>query len=443
MSEALPPEDNVPTPPAGITPPPVARPPAASTTPLTTSGAAKAVTDQMADMVNNPSLPSGTAVIPIEQKVNQDELLGDMVRTPTHQMDGTILAHVDPVQAATATADSMGKQDVIAGKQEALANATYDATKIGAENTPQAIAAQGTVSKQSTVKGQLEELMQGDVKEAAWAKGSVIAAEEAMAARGLGASSIAGAAITQAIMDAGIKVADADAKTYANMDLTNLNNRQQTVIENTKMRHQTMLSDQAMDNAAKQFNAQNSAQVAQFFAGLMVEVDKFNVGQANSMKQFNASEINKTGMANLEAAVAINSKNADLAAKRGEFNTDQNNKMDQFYKNNQLIIDQANSSWRREVNTNNTAAENAANQFNATNLLGISTTAMTNIWQASRDEADWINKASENEMDRRHNTAVAAINRSTQFDMMSVDSKNSMFEMLGGFGLDLISSRTK
>ena len=49
--------------------------------------------------------------------------------------------------------------------------------------------------------------------------------------RGLGASSMAAAAITQAIYESAIPIAAQDAKTYATVDLQNLSNQQQAAVQ--------------------------------------------------------------------------------------------------------------------------------------------------------------------------------------------------------------------
>ena len=56
-------------------------------------------------------------------------------------------------------------------------------------------------------------------------------AEQRLAARGMGASSMAGAAIVQAAMEASTPIAAADAQTYRAMQEKNLvNNRQQAEV---------------------------------------------------------------------------------------------------------------------------------------------------------------------------------------------------------------------
>ena len=66
----------------------------------------------------------------------------------------------------------------------------------------------------------------------AWASPAVQKVSAIMAQRGLGASSMASAAMTQAIMESAIPIAAADAKTYSQMELVNLSNEQAATMQN-------------------------------------------------------------------------------------------------------------------------------------------------------------------------------------------------------------------
>jgi hypothetical protein len=63
----------------------------------------------------------------------------------------------------------------------------------------------------------------------AWASGAIRAANAAMASRGVGGSSMAGAAIFQAAMESALPIASQDAQAFAQMGMQNLNNRQQAI----------------------------------------------------------------------------------------------------------------------------------------------------------------------------------------------------------------------
>jgi hypothetical protein len=93
-------------------------------------------------------------------------------------------------------------------------------------------AAQGVVTEEMTIQGQLNKLTRDfDAgNPPPWAAASMRAATAQMAARGLGASSMAGQAIIQATLEAATPIAAADAKVFETMGLQNLSNRQQTAM---------------------------------------------------------------------------------------------------------------------------------------------------------------------------------------------------------------------
>jgi hypothetical protein len=93
-------------------------------------------------------------------------------------------------------------------------------------------AAQGVVTEEMTIQGQLNKLTKDfDAgNPPPWAAASMRAATAQLAARGLGASSMAGQAIIQATLEAATPIAAADAKVFETMGLQNLSNRQQTAM---------------------------------------------------------------------------------------------------------------------------------------------------------------------------------------------------------------------
>ena len=51
----------------------------------------------------------------------------------------------------------------------------------------------------------------------------------------------------------------------------------------------------------------------------------------------------------------------------------------------------------------------------------------------------WVNTASENEQNRNHNMAMAALERSAAVDLQDSASKDAMYQMIGKFGFDLFN----
>jgi hypothetical protein len=171
-----------------------------------------------------------------------------------------------------------------------------------------------------------------------------------------------------------------NAKNFLQLDLTNFTNEQQTEIFKAQQEINSLFSDQAADNAAEQFNAASENQVMQFFADLEANVRKFNTDQKNAIAQFNAGETN-----------AVEKLNAQLEAARDQFNA-----------SNALVIEQANTKWKQDIATIDTAAQNEANSTATAIAAGIVTSVMDQLWQRERDIMDYTITMYEGEEDRNN-----------------------------------------
>ena len=115
---------------------------------------------------------------------------------------------------------------------------------------------EGKIEAQDTVQGQLSNLMkQFDDGTPAWAAGAMRAANSAMAARGLGSSSMAGSAILQAAMESALPIAAQDAEAFRTMKMDNLNRQQQISLTNAAAQQGVELAN---FNAEQQTALQNS-----------------------------------------------------------------------------------------------------------------------------------------------------------------------------------------
>ncbi len=437
------------------------------------SGTSQDTLDLVKQQAVNPKLATGTAITPQVQNVNQNELLATP-GLPTAMPTATAPA----ATAGTATATAPAAAQTIATPAQQTA-ANYMATTVGTA-APMATAAQGTVTQpvvaqqgqitsDATVQGQLATLQQqvtdsvNQGKELpAWALGAQKLVESNMAKRGLGASSMYAEALAQGVMQSATPIAAADAATYKEMifqnlnnrqqaavsnaqaylqmDMANLNNRQQTALQNQNVRQAQLFSDQAATNAAAQFNATSQNQVDQFYSNLSTTVSTSNAQRADAMNQFAVSEANKLEAQNANNATAVAQQNAQTEAAVSQFNSQLEDQRQRFNVQNQQVIDQSNAQWRRNINTANTAAANAANQTNAQNLLNMSNFAMSSLWQQWRDEASWTNEASQNNLQRLHAMAVAALERQTAFDLQDQASTDGLFQLLGKFAAGVFSS---
>jgi len=375
------------------------------------SSATVPLDQQLANQVNNPVLPSGTTLTPIMQNVQANEL-----QTPTAYSLGAAptIAPAAPIVAPTiATATAAPAQQVSAEDVLSHLNQTVGqvAPTLVGNQTPQAVAQTGTVSNLATVQGQLAKLYaDADGKVPDWAVGAQTAAKEEMARRGIGNSSISVAALTSAYMQSALPIAAADAATYFQMDMKNLDNKQQTELTNVQMRQQSLLTDVAIDNAAKQFNATSSQQLQQFTTGLIAQISDQNATRKTALDQFNAAEANKIAAQNAGNSLAAEQANQQTKLAIDKFNADMVTQRETFNSTMAAQIDQANIVWRRSINTQNTAAVNASNATNVQNAFGLSQQAQQNLWQAYRDYAQWSFTAGQNAETRAYNSAQAANN---------------------------------
>jgi len=329
-------------------------------------------------------------------------------------------------------------------------------------------AATADPSKQATVRGQMEELMQDfqGTEPPAWAAGALRNATAAMAARGLGASSIAGQALIQAAMESALPIAAADAATFAKFESQNLSNRQQTAMFAAEQRANflgmefTQEFQSKVANAAKisdiaNMNFTAEQQVALENARMAQSVDLANLNAANAKVLSDAAAMSNMDMANLnnrqqarvvnaQSFLAMDMKNMDLAQQTElfksqkkidaifsdqaadnaakQFNAASENQTNQFFANmstqvqqynagmkvqvdqfnaqNALVIAQANAQWRQNAATVNSAAQNQANLAAATATNGLTQSGLDAIWQRERDMMDQAFRQSENAEDR-------------------------------------------
>ena len=413
----------------------------------------KDILEKKTERADMTGLPEDKKLDLKEQKVQDDEILDykdyelDEDSGEIDKFDDTKKIDLDeydqdtpdsPVNDPSYTATQVG--DFTVGENPvtltAKTGSLSDGAKVSKETgvlSSEATAAQETetLDKEATVSYQISQLFEGiksGTELPAWASPAVRKTAAIMAQRGLGASSMAAAAITQSIYEAGIPIATADAnaasklqlqnlsnkqaatlqnamnaanmdianlnaaqtaavntaKNFLAIDLANLNNEQQVAIVDFQTTVQGLFTDAAADNASKQFNAKTEAELDQFFAELEAQVETTELNRKSSLDMYNTSQ-----------EVSVDQFNAQMEASREQFNS-----------NMRRQIEAATAVWRRTLNTANTAAENEEIRQNLQTLLEISETAQNDLWQMYRDMAAWAMQTSENNIDRTHNAAM-------------------------------------
>jgi hypothetical protein len=296
----------------------------------------------------------------------------------TQAAQGTVSPEAQ-VLAAQQTASSVGDVNAAQGnailmdnpvqreiQQGELISGVADA-QTAAQFTEQVQAAEATPSKQATVQGQLDGLMQqfegGETP--VWAAGAMRAATQAMAARGLGASSIAGQAIVQAAMESALPVAQADAGIFAQFEQQNLSNRQQRTMLAAQQRAQFI--GQEFDQAfqARVANAARIGDIANmnFTADQQIALENSRI--ANSMNLANLNNSQAVVMAEAAALSNLDMANLSNRQQSAVMNAQNFMQMDMANLSNQQQTDIFKTQQRIQSLFTDQAAENAARQFNA------------------------------------------------------------------------------
>ena len=264
-----------------------------------------------------------------------------------------------------------------------------------------------------------------------WASPAVRRVSSIMNQRGLGGSSMAASAMTQAIMESGVPIAAKDADAYSRIQLTNITNKQKTALQNAVVTAQmdqinannrmkgaianaqgflamdirnldnqqktnllnfqadlqALFTDTAAENARRQFNAKNELQVEEFFAELSSQVEAANANRIANMNQFNVSQENSMEQFKIQVADGREKFNANM----------------------KFAIDQSNVQWRRQINTANTAVQNETNRINAQNAYNSSQASLNFLWQKMRDNAQFNFTNSESYLQKQHEIGLLAM----------------------------------
>ena len=210
--------------------------------------------------------------------------------------------------------------------------------------------------KAASVKDELATLMDefDDGQTPAWAAGSMRKAMQTLAARGLGASSLAGQAVIQAAMEAALPIAQIDAS-----------NKQEMAILKAEQRAKFMQQDFDQAFEAKVKNAARISEIADI---------NFTAEQQIALE--NAKLAQTTNLANLEAENAVILAEAAAVSALELENLSNQNKAKVENARNFLQIDLANLDNEQETALfksqkqidailSDTASENAMLQFNA------------------------------------------------------------------------------
>ena len=193
-------------------------------------------------------------------------------------------------------------------------------------------------------------------------------------------------------LDARQAAAVQNAKAFLEMDLANLTNEQQAEVVNTQAMVDALFSDQSAINAARLFGAEQSNDMQKYYDNMNSQISMQNAEQLNLTKRFNVGEKNDGA----------------------EFNAKLEQSREEFYADMQYNLDLANAKWRQSVATTNTEMEFDAATLDVKNTLDISTEAMTRLWDRVDSMLDYVFKGWNAEADRDATILASEIRAQSQ-----------------------------
>ena len=302
----------------------------------------------------------------LDKVTPQQGTISDKATITAATMDPSTTA-VGDLNAAQGTANLMENPVQREIKEGELISGVADAAK-AAVFTEQIEAATASPSDKATVQGQRTGLMKDFEGGAtpAWAAGAMRAATAQMAARGLGASSMAGQAVIQAAMEAALPIASADAQTVAGFEMQNLSNRQARAMLAAQQRatFMGMEFDQAFQ--ARVSNAAKVSDVANMNFTAEQQIALENSRAINSMNMANLTNNQAMVMAKASAISQLETQNLTNQQQAAVQNAQNFLSMDMANLTNRQSVEMFKAQSMQQAILTDTAAENAAKQFNAT-----------------------------------------------------------------------------
>ena len=102
------------------------------------------------------------------------------------------------------------------------------------------------------------------------------------------------------------------------------------------------------------------------------------------------------------------------------------------------MIDQANAVYRRNINTANTALQNAENEFNVRNMFNLTQTARANLLQEQRDQINFARINSINEQSFKRQLALASFTFDKNLKLSKDIARGQQRQMVLGTVLDAV-----
>jgi hypothetical protein len=313
----------------------------------------------------------------VEEVVQQTKAVTGTVspdaQVTAQTMDSSTLAQLGMTAEQLATAQTVKAPpplEVQAG--ELISGPAVDMARVE-ELVSNVQAAEATPSDMATVQGQMAQLLQQfEGKEPpAWAAGAMRKATATLAARGLGASSMAGQAIVQAAMESALPIAMQDAQTRASFEAQNLSNRQQVAMFAAQQRASFLGMEFDQQFQTRVQNAARIADIANMNFSADVQIALENSRNAQSVDLANLNARNAKLLADLAAMTQVDLTNLNNRQQAAVQNAASFLQMDMQNLSNEQQTMMFNSEARIQALLTDAASENASRQFNATSQMQV------------------------------------------------------------------------
>ena len=179
-------------------------------------------------------------------------------------------------------------------------------------------------------------------------------------------------------LDARQAAAVQNAKTFLQMDLQNLTNLQQAEVINSQAMVDALFNDQAAINASRIFSASASNDFQKYYDNILFQTMSQNTEMVNSMEKFNAGEKNN----------------------EASFNASLEDNRQRFYAEMQYSIDTANAKWRQTVTETNSERLFDAHAIDVKNMFDLNQEGLNRLWDRADSMLDFIFKGTSDEATR-------------------------------------------
>lgn len=311
----------------------------------------------------------------------------------------------------------------------------------------------------ATLKGQLDILQgefvdptTGEPKIPSWAAATARNVGKIAAFKGM-TGSAATAAMSQALLEASIPIAQADSQFFQTLTLQNLSNKQQSIINtaNTLAKFEQTNVDNRMAAAiqnSKSFlemdmaNLSNEQQTRVINNAARVQSILEDSKQENAKRLFVAESQNDMDKFYDNLNTQINQYNSSQNLDAQKFNSTMADSREKFYNEMQFNIDIANAKWRETVQLNEDQQSHEAATTDVKNMFDMQVNQLNQLWDRSDAILDYVWKSSEANKDRKTQLMQASLLADAQADAAMMEGIGTVAGALVGssFGSKALGS---